>query len=111
MNIQFIDAGTLSSALALLCLQPEYDDSGSYSEQWNEIANLWGKIEPVRAQAVQFAGQALNMITHRITVRYREDLRNGMRLQKNSRIFTVITSHDPDETGRYLICLAKEETE
>jgi head-tail adaptor len=32
-----------------------------------------------------------------------------MRFMKGARIFDILTIHDPDETGRYLICRVREE--
>lgn len=110
MNLQFIDAGRLNSALQLYQSQPAYDDSGSYRDQWNEIAALWGQVLPVRAEQSVFAGQKLSHVTHHITIRYRNDVASGMQLRKKSRIFTIHTAHDPDESRRYLICLVQEET-
>jgi head-tail adaptor len=31
-----------------------------------------------------------------------------MRLTKAGRVFEIVTVHDPDETGRYLVCRTKE---
>jgi head-tail adaptor len=31
-----------------------------------------------------------------------------MRLRRLDRILEIVTVHDPDETGRYLICKARE---
>jgi SPP1 family predicted phage head-tail adaptor len=47
-------------------------------------------------------------VTHRITVRFRVDLASGMRLARGGRVFEVVSVHDPDETGRYLVCRARE---
>lgn len=54
------------------------------------------------------ADQTLEKVTHRVTLRYREDLRSGMRLRKLGRLFDIVTVHDPDETGRYLVCAVTE---
>ena len=32
----------------------------------------------------------------------------GKRLRKGGRVFEIVTVHDPDERGRYLVCLARE---
>jgi SPP1 family predicted phage head-tail adaptor len=33
---------------------------------------------------------------------------SGMRFTRAGRIFDIVTVHDPDETGRYLVCRVKE---
>ena len=56
------------------------------------------------------AGQTLESVTHSITLRHRDDVSAGMRFRRGARILGIVTVHDPDETGRYLACLAREET-
>lgn len=63
------------------------------------------------ANSVVSADQMLETVTHRITIRRREGIRSGMRLVKGTRVFAIVTVHDPDETGRYLICRTREEGE
>ncbi|RCS23284.1 head-tail adaptor protein [Phyllobacterium salinisoli] len=109
MNTVFIDAGRFSSELALERNRPVSDDIGGYAENWEEVATLWGRIEPVSDTARFFGAQPLEEITHRITLRFRRDIESGMRLRKAERRFTILTIHDPDESGRYLLCRVREE--
>ena len=32
----------------------------------------------------------------------------GMRFVRHARIFDIVTVHDPDDTGRYLVCRVRE---
>jgi head-tail adaptor len=32
-----------------------------------------------------------------------------MRFRRLARLFAIVTVHDPDETGRYLVCRVREE--
>ena len=65
-------------------------------------------VEPVRAMAAFGAGQSLETVSHRITLRFRSGVASGMRFVRGSRVFDIVTVHDPDETGRYLVCRAQE---
>ena len=65
-------------------------------------------IEPVAANSIISADQTLETVTHRITIRRREDIRSGMRFAKGPRVFDIVTIHDPDELGRYLVCRVSE---
>lgn len=109
MNTVFIDAGRFSSELALEQLRAVPDDIGGFTEIWEEIATLWGRIEPVSDMARFFGNQPLEEITHRITMRFCNDMTSGMRLRKGTRVFTILTIHDPDESGRYCQCRVREE--
>jgi head-tail adaptor len=46
-------------------------------------------------------------VTHQITIYWRNGLA-GMRFAKQGRIFDVVTVHDPDDTGCYLVCRPME---
>ena len=38
----------------------------------------------------------------------RGDVASGMRLRLAGRVFDIVTAHDPDETGRYLLLRTRE---
>lgn len=108
-NVLFIDPGQLTSELALEAMQPLPDGMGGYAETWSEIAMVWGRIEPVSSTQKDFGARPQPEVTHRILMRFREDISTDKRLRKAGRIFALRSVHDPDESGRYLICLAREE--
>lgn len=109
MNGIFVEPGALRTELALeeAALQP--DGMGGHGETWSETGLVFARVEPVRVASLFGAGQSLETVTHRITMRYREGLRSGMRLKRRDRHFVIETVHDPDETGRYLVCMTREE--
>jgi SPP1 family predicted phage head-tail adaptor len=108
MRSHFIDPGELRIELALEDCTRTADGLGGFTETWNEAGLLFGKVEPVAAQSVYGADQTLETVTHRITVRWRNTLRSGMRFVRGGRLFDILTVHDPDETGRYLVCRVRE---
>lgn len=107
-NILFIDPGKLTSELILEALHRLSDGMGGYTENWVEDTTIWGRIEPVSTAQRDFGTRPRPQITHRILVRFRDDISTDKRLRKGRRIFSLLSAHDPDETGRYLICLAVE---
>lgn len=108
-NMLFIDAGQLRSELALEAMRPMADGMGGYAETWTEIASVWGRIEPVSTAQRDFGIRPRPEITHRILLRFRDDIAVDKRLRKGGRVFALRSVHDPDESGRYLVCLAVEE--
>ncbi len=108
-NVLFIDPGQLTSELVLEAMRPVPDGMGGYAEIWSEVAMVWGRIEPVSTLQKDFGTRPQPEVTHRILLRFRGDVSTDRRLRKGARIFVLRAVHDPDETGRYLICLAREE--
>lgn len=104
----FIEPGLLRTELALEMCTPAPDGHGGFSENWTETAMLFARIEPISATSVFGADQTLEAVTHRITFRRRDGVASGMRLVKGTRIFEIVTVHDPDESGRYLVCKTRE---
>ncbi len=109
MMTTFIDPGRLRTEVALEAATAVPDGAGGYGETWTEVAILFVQVEPVGASARFAAAQMLEDVSHRFTMRHRSGVAAGMRFRKGSRLFAIVTVHDPDETGRYLVCLVREE--
>lgn len=109
MRVQFIDPGAFRTELSLQSATLTPDGAGGHTESWSETATVFGFIEPVRASAPFGAAQNHERVTHRITLRFRPGVAGGMRFLRAGRVFRIVTAHDPDETGRFLVCRAEEE--
>lgn len=109
MQAEFIDPGAFRHELALEAATLTPDGSGGHAVSWSEVATLFARIEPVSAVSRFGAAQTLETVTHRVTMRHRQGIASGMRLGRLGRAFEIVTVHDPDETGRYLVCRVREE--
>jgi SPP1 family predicted phage head-tail adaptor len=109
MRAEFIDPGAFRHELMLEEATRASDGAGGHTISWTEVGTLFARIEPLSATGRFGADQTLENVTHRITMRCRSDVVSGMRLRRLGRAFEVITVHDPDETGRYLVCRVREE--
>ncbi len=67
-------------------------------------------VEPVRATATTDGDRLGAAITHRVTIRWRDDIAAGMRIRHRGRRLAIETVADPDERRRFLLIEAKEET-
>jgi len=108
MNMRFIDPGAFRTELDVEEMIPAPDGLGGHTETWETVATVFAQVEPLRAGMRFGADQTLETVTHRITMRFRETVRSGMRLRRDARYFGIVTVHDPDETRRYLVCSARE---
>lgn len=103
-----IDPGKLRTRLTLESAVRSPDGAGGHVESWSAVANMFARVEPVSAKSRAGADQTIETVTHRIVIRCRDDVRSGMRFVHGNRVFAIVTVHDPDETGRYLVCEARE---
>jgi SPP1 family predicted phage head-tail adaptor len=108
MRGTFIDPGRFRTELVLETASLASDELGGHVESWTEVATVLAAIEPLTATSVFGADQTLEHVTHRISLRARADLASGMRFRKGARVFDIVTVHDPDESGRYQLCRARE---
>ena len=108
MGALFVDPGRLSARLALEKTADIADGQGGLLEGWTTVAELWGRVEPLRSKASEVAGAATAPITHRVTIRNRDDVRHAMRFVYRDRTLLIRSLRDPDESRRYLICDCEE---
>jgi SPP1 family predicted phage head-tail adaptor len=50
-----------------------------------------------------------DLVTHRIVIRKRSDVSTSERFRLGDRLFRIRGLADPQEDGRYLVCLCEEE--
>lgn len=109
MEMEFIDPGKFRHEIILQNITLTADGAGGHVESWVETATFFAWVEPVSAQSRFGAGQMLETVTHRITMRHRSGVASGMRFIWRGRILAIMTVHDPDESGRYLVCRVRED--
>lgn len=100
--------GKLRHRLALEQPVNAPDGSGGASVSWQLVANLWGRVEPLRG-GENAAGEQLEAdVTHRITMRYHGGLVPRNRLKFGTRIFDILVVLNKDERNHWLICQCRE---
>lgn len=105
-----MDPGALNARLVLEAPVETPDGQGGVEVDFSALATLWARIEPVSARTDETAGALRRTVTHRIRLRWRDDLAGGMRLRKGGRLFTLLAFRDPDETGQCMLCDCEEIT-
>ena len=103
------DAGQLSNRVTLERPVRSGDGAGGATVDWQEVATLWARIEPVEAGERNAADRLATRVTHRIPLRFRGDVEGGMRVVHRGRKLAVAAWRDPDETRRFLVLEAVEE--
>ena len=100
--------GALRTRLALEAPVDTPDDSGAFARGWTFVAALWGKVVPVAGQETFVADAIEVAISHRVTIRARTDVANGMRFRLGDRSLLIRAVVDPDGRGRQLLCRCEE---
>lgn len=108
MPVLFFDPGQFTARLDLEEPVATTDGQGGAAISWSVAATIWARIEPMTMSFDESAGQMRGELTHRIWIRGRDSVAEGMRLRKGARSFTIRAIRDPDDSGRYLVCLCQE---
>jgi len=109
---EFLQAGSFSVRLSLEAPVTVSDGAGGTTTSWQHQFDVWTRLIPVKGVLVHQARNETMDISHWIILRRRDGLSKDMRFcsvtGSNSRVFEIDTIHDPDESGRYLLCAVRE---
>lgn len=102
--------GKLRHRLRIREAEREALGGGSYEVYWATLARVWGEITPLRGdQRVMAMGQR-SLVTHRIRIRWRDDVRAAMLVtDSKGRRFTIHAVLHVGESGRYCDLLVEED--
>jgi SPP1 family predicted phage head-tail adaptor len=98
--------GALRHRVTFQTLTRTPDGQGGYTSSWADMSTnptVWGEVVP-KSTPERFFSQAIQyQRTHQVTIRYRSDLTQEMRMLFDSRIFQIKGIRKPDERRFFLI--------
>ncbi len=109
MKLTFMDPGQLRTELVLQSATESADGCGGFVITWIDNATVWASIEATSPRTERFAARQIEEASHRIVLRYRDDIRAGQQLTRANTHYLIQLVSDLDGTGRYLSCLVLEE--
>ncbi|GGD12436.1 phage head closure protein [Aureimonas glaciei] len=104
----FIDPGLLRRRSILEAAVPVPDESGGAALLWQEVAEMSVHVEPLSVATAERFGQREAVVTHRVICRARPEVDRGMAFVVGTRRLVILSVHDPDDSGRYLVCRCEE---
>lgn len=84
------------------------DEIGGVTRSFAPRIALWARLEPASAAERAEAQRTEGAVSHRLTLRWRGDLTNAMRILAGTRLFELRGQYDPDGQRRNLVCLVEE---
>ena len=101
--------GRLRLRLDLEKATPTPDGAGGSTLSWGVVATVSAEAMPLKAEEREVGEGLQDVVSHRIVIRQREDVAAGDRFRLGQRVFRIKGVTDPEEDGRYLVCLCEEE--
>ena len=84
------------------------DGAGGTTRSWTTLATVWAELLPLRGAENLLAFQQQAELTHRVTLRYRDDVTTAMRLSYDSRVFNIRSTRNVEERDQLLELLVEE---
>ncbi|MEM8853316.1 MAG: phage head closure protein [Pseudomonadota bacterium] len=101
--------GELRRRLVIEAASDVADGGGGYARTWSALATVFGRIEPRRRRESVDDGRVVGLVTHRITIRWRDDVTGDHRFVADGTVYRVLAVEAHDERRRFLSCLCEEE--
>lgn len=84
------------------------DGFGGVLRNWQAGPRVWGAIELLTTMERVRAGREDAIVSHRVTLPYRDDVTPERRLLLGPRRFRIRSAEDPDGRRQSLVCLVEE---
>lgn len=90
---------------------PAQNSFGEPVASWSALATIWANVLPSsgRENFIASGEQELATITHRVQMRYRNDLTPKMRIVWDGRNLDIESVQDPSGKREYLMVLCREQ--
>jgi len=78
------------------------------SQKWEQVAVVWASVEGLRGNQYFQAQQTVNQSDHRIIIRYRKDIKQGLIIKHDGQEFIIQSVLDEDGKRRWLTLVCQE---
>jgi SPP1 family predicted phage head-tail adaptor len=85
------------------------DGAGGAVRTFAPVATVFARIEPTAVREAVDDGRQVGRVTHRITIRRRNDVAGGMRFSSGAVRYRVLAVEPCDDRRRFIVCLCEEE--
>jgi len=85
------------------------DGHKGHTVSWQVLVTVWASIEPLSGREYFYSHQIKAEVTHRVKIRYREDITTKMRIKHGDRVLAIESILDLKERRQILEILCREE--
>jgi SPP1 family predicted phage head-tail adaptor len=100
--------GLLRHRLALEAPVESADGAGGVTRSYETVATLWAEVAPLSASRAIEAERPGGQVTHRIGIRFADDITTKHRFRDGNRVFRIVLLRDRDGRKRFLTIEAEE---
>lgn len=104
------NAGSLRERVAIQNPTMTRTASGSPRLGWTTAATVYAEVHGVSGRELIMAMQTNNLVTHRVTIRFRDDVDGETRMLWRGKVLEVVSAL-PRNNRTYLECMVREVVE
>lgn len=82
---------------------------GSSEVTWTNFVTVWASVKPLTGREYFFSQQVKAEVTHRVKIRYRDDITVKMQILFGTRVFGIESIFDIEERHEVLEIFCREE--
>ncbi|MDQ0417920.1 SPP1 family predicted phage head-tail adaptor [Croceifilum oryzae] len=86
----------------------EDDGIGGTIRSWEDVGTVWARVTPLSGSEMATAQQIQPSTTHRVEMRYRNNIHSSMRLLFQGRKLEILSVQNIEECKKELHLLCKE---
>jgi len=85
------------------------DGHKGHTVSWQDLITVWASVEPLTGREYFYSHQIKAEVTHRVKIRYREDITTEMRAKFGERVLEIESIIDLKERCKMLEIFCREE--
>ena len=104
-----MNIGALNKIISIEAPTKAGDGMGGFVNTWAEMAsNVPAAIWPTSAKELVAADSVSMVVSHRIRIRYRKDIRASWRIKYKNAFYNIVSIVNPNMENKILDIMAKE---
>ena len=108
MAVDTRNIGGMRHRVTIKSVVREDDEYGGFARVDEPKDPMWASIEPADPNEIHVYGQLQQRVTHKIVMRYRTDVSQGVTLEHDGTNYYVIGVVNPDKRKRFLKAMCRE---
>jgi SPP1 family predicted phage head-tail adaptor len=101
-------AGNLNKYVTIQYPTKASDSIGGMTTSWSDLGSVWAAVWPVSSKEYSLHQQETMEVTHRIRIRYRNEVRASYRIKFGNKYYQIKSIVNPGTENRWLDLLCKE---
>ena len=101
-------AGTLRQRVIIQAPTMTTNERGAQTPGWADVATVWADVRTPTGRERSGDQMTVAVLSHLVTMRYRADLTAAHRLKWGERVLALLSTPDPDNRRRLLVCQCQE---